>query len=303
MTAIYLLIGAGIDAVFGEPKSIWTRVPHPAVLMGQMVGRLDETLNQGPNKRLNGVFAMCLLVFAFGLLGLVLTRLPFGLAEIIVVAVLLAQKSLVDHVMDVARAILRSTEDGRKSVAMIVGRDTAQMENEHIARAAIESGAENFSDGVIAPAFWFLIFGLPGLLIYKITNTADSMIGYKTEKYRDFGWAAARLDDVLNWIPARISAALILLSSPSDVHIKPLIKDARKHRSPNAGWPESAMARVLNVALAGPRSYDGQMQEFPFVNPDGRRNVAAEDIRQSVGVLWKSWGIGLFIVALSVFVI
>ena len=174
-------------------------------------------------------------------------------------------------------------------VARIVGRDTSEMDQPAIARGAIESAAENFSDGVIAPVFWFAIAGLPGLLLYKFTNTADSMIGYKTPRHAQFGWAAARFDDALNWIPARITAALIAVSHLDFGSLSAIRADAVLHRSPNAGWPEAAMARVLGVALAGPRSYDGQVQDFPFVNASGQKDIGPEQIEASVRALWRAW--------------
>jgi adenosylcobinamide-phosphate synthase len=189
----------------------------------------------------------------------------------------------------VAAGLIHSLGDGRRAVSMIVGRDTADMDEAAVARAAIESAAENFSDGVIAPIFWFALAGLPGLLMYKIVNTADSMIGYKTERYAEFGWAAARLDDVLNWIPARLTALLICLRFGLWRHWPQIVADAWRHRSPNAGWPEATMARALNVALAGPRSYDGELRDFPFVNPDGDECPGASEVTQSTSVLWQCW--------------
>jgi adenosylcobinamide-phosphate synthase len=167
-----------------------------------------------------------------------------------------------------------------------------------IARGAIESAAENFSDGVIAPAFWLLVAGLPGLMLYKITNTADSMIGYRTPRHEDFGWAAARFDDLLNVIPARLTAFLIALTHGLTRARPEIARDARLHRSPNAGWPEAAMARALNVALSGPRSYDGKMRDFPFVNDAGHKTIGAPEVEAACTALWRSWGATLSAVAL-----
>lgn len=285
-----------LDAAFGEPRLIWDRMRHPAVLMGQAVGWIDQRFNRGESQRLAGTLAFGGLVVAAGLLGWILALLPGHLAEVIVGAVLLAQRSLVDHVRAVADGLRLSVGDGRRTVAMIVGRDTSAMDGPAVARAAIESAAENLSDGVIAPAFWFLVGGLPGLLIYKITNTADSMIGHRTPRHQRFGWAAARLDDLLNLIPARLTAALIWLTAPRRDVWPAIIADARLHRSPNAGWPEAAMAQVLDVALSGPRSYGGQMRDFPHVNKAGAREIGADEIDASIAVLWRTWGIGLGIV-------
>ncbi len=181
-----------------------------------------------------------------------------------------------------------SLPGGRRAVSMIVGRDTATLDAPGISRAAIESAAENLSDGVIAPAFWFLIAGLPGLMLYKITNTADSMIGHRTPRHEQFGWAAARLDDLLNLIPARLTALLIALTH-GWTDPRPILRDAPLHRSPNAGWPEAAMAVVLNIALSGPRAYHGEMRDFPWVWTEGRRDPGPDQIDAACSALWRTW--------------
>lgn len=285
-----LVLALLADAVLGEPRILWDRVPHPAVLMGRLISILDTRVNHGENRRLKGAISFAGLCIAMVALGVLITVLPFGwLFELIGATILLAHRSLVDHVRDVANALRVSEASGRASVARIVGRDTRDMNTSQISRAAIESAAENFSDGVVAPAFWFLIFGLPGLLLYKITNTADSMIGYRTPRHEEFGWAAARFDDLLNLIPARATAALILLVTQRFDKTRAVLRDAPKHRSPNAGWPEAAMAVSLNIALSGPRSYEGEMRDFPFVNPQGRHVANAQDIDASVQILWRVW--------------
>jgi adenosylcobinamide-phosphate synthase len=182
---------------------------------------------------------------------------------------------------------------------MIVGRDVAALDESAVSRAAIESAAENFSDGVVAPVFWFLLAGLPGIVAYKLVNTADSMIGYRNEKYLEFGWAAARLDDVMNYFPARISAGLIAFATGSAEAIKVVRADARQHRSPNAGWPEAAMAGALGVALSGPRVYAGQLTDDSFVNKAGRTDLGAADIARAVRVLWQAWALMLAGLALG----
>nr|WP_212770009.1 adenosylcobinamide-phosphate synthase CbiB [Thalassovita mangrovi] len=281
-----------LDAALGEPKWLWSRLPHPAVLMGRAVGWADERFNSGDQRRANGILTMAGLAIGALLLGWVVSL--FGPAvEIVIAAILFAQRSLVDHVKAVADALRLSVGDGRMSVAMIVGRDTSDMDRPAVARAAIESAAENFSDGVIAPIFWFAILGLPGLLLYKITNTADSMIGYRTPRHQNFGWAAARFDDLLNLIPARLTALLIAIPHGVLRDWPAIVRDARRHRSPNAGWPEAAMARAIGVALSGPRSYDGEMRDFPFVHPEGRDDIGPDDIDAATRVLWTGWGIVL----------
>ena len=283
-----------LDAIFGEPKWLWDRMPHPAVLMGRAVAWADNLFNTG--SYIGGVVAVALLVWAMFCLGLLLMMVPGVWVEGIIGAVLLAQRSLVQHVQAVADALRLSRSDGRSAVALIVGRDVRGMDGPAVARAAIESAAENFSDGVIAPLFWFMVAGLPGLLIYKIVNTADSMIGYRTPKYERFGWAAARLDDVLNWVPARLTALLIWLVATTRAPWAAIRRDAALHRSPNAGWPEAAMAPALGVALSGPRSYEGEMQDFPWVHDMGRKDAGPADIEGAVRLLWKAWTLALVVV-------
>ena len=298
MSASILTAALLLDAALGEPRTIWSRWPHPAVLMGRAVGWMDTRLNQGESRRARGVLAMAALGLGAILLGNLIHALPdFGLIEVLVVAILLAQKSLVEHVRAVGDGLRMSIGEGRRAVARIVGRDTAAMDQPAVARAAIESAAENLSDGVIAPAFWYLLGGLPGLLLYKITNTADSMIGHRTRRHEAFGWAAARLDDLLNLIPARLTAALIALAHGRRDAARPILRDAPLHRSPNAGWPEAAMAVVLNTALSGPRSYNGQMRDFPWVFPEGGRNPGPAQIDLACRALWRAWGLMLAIVA------
>jgi adenosylcobinamide-phosphate synthase len=298
MSAGLLVVAMALDAALGEPKQIWDRYPHPAVLMGRAVDWVDQKWNTGAMRRIKGTLAMAALAVGAIALGLVLHLIPdFGVIEVVVVAILLAQKSLVDHVRAVAAGLRVSLAEGRTAVSMIVGRDTASLDEHGVARAAIESAAENFSDGVVAPIFWYLVLGLPGILLYKITNTADSMIGHRTPRHEEFGWAAARLDDVLNWIPARISAALIALSH-GHIDPKPILRDAPLHRSPNAGWPEAAMAVVLNVALSGPRSYDGKKQDFPWVYPEGLRTIDEAEVDSACTALWRAWAATLGLVAI-----
>ena len=186
-----LVIALLLDAIVGEPRWLWSRLPHPAVLMGRSVGWIDACFNHGASRRLAGALSFAGLVIGAGVSGMALAALPGQVVDVIVLAILLAQRSLVSHIVAVADGLRLSLNDGRRAVAMIVGRDTRDMDESAVARSAIESAAENLSDGVIAPVFWFAVAGLPGLLIYKITNTADSMIGYRTPKHEAFGWAAA----------------------------------------------------------------------------------------------------------------
>lgn len=301
MSAALLIPAMLLDAALGEPKLLWSRYPHPAVLMGRAVGWADARLNHGPARRLKGAAAMAGLGGAALLLGWLIHLIPdCGVLEIVTVAVLLAQRSLVDHVRVVGDGLRMSITEGRRMVARIVGRDTAAMDGPAVTRAAIESAAENLSDGVIAPLFWYLIAGLPGLLLYKITNTADSMIGHRTPRHEQFGWAAARFDDLLNLIPARLTALLILLSHGRFDATRIILRDAPLHRSPNAGWPEAAMAVVLGISLSGPRSYNGEMRDFPWVYPEGQRSPGPAQIDAACTALWRAWGLMLCLTCLMV---
>ena len=293
MSATLLIPAMLLDAALGEPKWLWDRYPHPAVLMGRAIGWADTRFNAGQNRRLKGAVVMAALGLAAMGIGWAIHAVPdFGILEIIAAAILLAQKSLVQHVRAVADELRLSLQGGRRAVSMIVGRDTATLDEAAVSRAAIESAAENLSDGVIAPAFWFLIGGLPGLMLYKITNTADSMIGHRTPRHEEFGWAAARFDDLLNLVPARLTALLLALSH-GWTDARPILRDAPLHRSPNAGWPEAAMAVILDTALSGPRAYHGEMRDYPWVWPEGRRDPGPDQIDGACSALWRAWA-GMF---------
>ena len=287
-----------LDALLGEPRSIWDRVPHPAVMMGRLIAWCDKRYNAGNTRKAKGAMVMLALGASALIFGWAISVMFGMLGEVVICAILLAQKSLADHVRAVADALRLSLGDGRRSVAMIVGRDTRQMDTSAVARGAIESAAENLSDGITAPIFWFAIGGLPGLLLYKITNTADSMIGYKTPRHLDFGWAAARFDDLLNWVPARITGAIIWAIAPRATW-RQISAEAALHRSPNAGWPEAAMAHALGIALSGPRVYDGQLTDDPFVNAAGKRVLGPDDIDRALHILWQTWA-AIFCAALII---
>lgn len=287
-----LALALVLDAAMGEPRWLWGRLPHPAVLMGRAVGALDRALNRGASRKAKGAATVTALVAGAATIGWFLS-LAGPVADILVAAILLAQRSLADHVGAVAGALRTSLPEGRRAVARIVSRDTADMTEAQVARSAIESAAENLSDGVVAPAFWFLLGGLPGLIVYKVINTADSMIGYRTPRHADFGWAAARLDDLLNLIPARLTALLIAAATGGLGAWRAIASDAARHLSPNAGWPEAAMARALGIALAGPRSYGGQMRELAWVNGAGHREIGANEVERAVWLLWRVWAVCL----------
>ncbi|WP_331374588.1 adenosylcobinamide-phosphate synthase CbiB [Sinorhizobium chiapasense] len=301
---LILVVALVIDRLVGDPDWLWERVTHPVVFFGKAIGLLDEVLNRGSAGALalkvRGLAAILLLLAASIAVGVVFHRLfdvlgAIGfLLEAIVVAVFLAQKSLADHVRHVAQALRQDgLEGGRAAVSMIVGRDPKTLDEPGVCRAAIESLAENFSDGVVAPAFWYAIAGLPGLFAYKMLNTADSMIGHKSPKYLHFGWTAARLDDLANLPAARISILLVAAGAyfkqgaeEARTAIDVARRDHGLHRSPNSGWPEAAMAGALNIQLAGPRTYAGVKVDEPMINEPGRSIATPEDIDDAVSVFY-----------------
>ena len=290
-----LLAAMIIDAIWGEPDWLWRHLPHPVVLFGGLIDKTSQRGNQrrftGRQRRLNGINAMalsgCIALVAgymLGLLGLVV--------EVICLAILLAGHSLHQHVRAVADALARDLDAARRGIGMIVGRRTTGMSAAEICRAAIETDAENLSDGVVAPAIWFLIFGLPGLFLYKMINTADSMIGYKNARFYAFGWAAAKCDDVLNFLPAQLTGWLIALASIGAgggiaAAVKTMFADAPKHASPNAGWPEAAMAGGLGIWLAGPRTYGNRKVIADRFNAAGR-DAQISDIAAGLRVAQKA---------------
>lgn len=291
-----------LDALIGDPDWLWQRIPHPVVLIGRAISMLDRALNRGgatPGmNRAAGALALALVVGGAAGIGWVVHDLLTGTlpvwaafgVEVVAIAVLLAQRSLYEHVARVRTAFDAGGLDGaRVAVSQIVGRDPKSLDAPAVTRASIETTAENFSDGVVAPAFWALIGGLPGVMAYKALNTADSMIGHRTDRYRDFGWAAARADDIANWLPARLSGVIVVAAAGvagySAVRAaQAMWQDAWKHRSPNAGWPEAAMAGALDVALAGPRRYNGAVVDDPWLNSGGDHHPAPERIADGLRI-------------------
>ena len=294
MSNVALLLAALIlDALVGEPEPVWKRVRHPVRIMGDFVGWADKKFNNGERRRAKGAALAAAGVLASLAGGALIEAVPdFGLLEVLVAATLICQKSLLEHVRTVADGLRYGLQEGRSAVGKIVGRDVRELDGDGVARAAIESAAENFSDGVVAPAFWFAVLGLPGIVAYKFINTADSMIGYRNDRFRDFGWATAKLDDIVNYVPARLSAALIAIAHGRWSAFRVMKDDAPRHRSPNAGWPEAALACVLGVALSGPRTYGGVAVEFPFVNSGGRNAISIEDIDRAVNAVRRTWLLG-----------
>ncbi|MFW8585380.1 adenosylcobinamide-phosphate synthase CbiB [Rhizobium beringeri] len=303
---LVLLLALLLDRIAGDPQWLWSRMPHPVVMFGAAISYADRQLNPasltGSQRRMNGIAAILALLLLAVAAGFVFSRFfaLFGLVGILLetglVAIFLAQKSLADHVAAVAAGLRdEGLAGGRAAVSRIVGRDPETLDEPAVCRAAIESLAENFSDGVVAPALWYAVFGLPGLFAYKMLNTADSLIGHKSEKYIDFGWAAARLDDVANWPAARLSILLIAAgawirrgTSAGREAIRVAMRDGALHRSPNSGRPEAAMAGALNVQLAGPRIYGGVIVREPMINDTGRDVATSGDIEDGVSVFYAS---------------
>jgi adenosylcobinamide-phosphate synthase len=266
--------------------------------MGALITWLDTRLNSGGNRRWKGVAMLALLLLtglAVSLLIVAVTRrIPFGFViEALLASSLLAQKELGRAVKAVADGLATSLDAGRSAVSHIVGRDPQVLDQSGVAKAAIESLAESTSDGIVAPLFWLLIGGLPGIVLYKAANTADSMVGHRTERYAEFGWASAKFDDLINWIPARLTALLIagasfLVRRADAEHAWSMaLRDARKHASPNAGWPEAAFAGSLGLSLGGLRSYDGEVHDLPAFG-DGRSDLTALDILKSLELYWMA---------------
>jgi adenosylcobinamide-phosphate synthase len=294
---LMLVAGLAIDALFGDMPAIFRHVPHPVVLAGRAIAFFDRKLNREvrseESRRVRGIITVIVLVGSAALVGLVIERVCRGsllgaIVEIMLIATLVAQRSLYEHVAAVASALDKGgLAGGRAAVRHVVGRDPMSLDAHGVARAAIESLAENFSDGVVAPVFWYLILGLPGLFAYKMANTLDSMIGHRTPRYLSFGWAAARLDDVLNAVPAPLSGLLLVIAAAFAKSGRPghalaiMLRDGRKHHSPNAGWPEGAMAGALNLALAGPRRYPEGLVADPWIG-DGSARAATSDIGRAL---------------------
>jgi len=292
-----LLLALALDAAFGDPDRLYRAVAHPITLIGRGIGWLDGRCNRDSDRagvrRAWGTAATAIIAGAALLLGWLLHRglqaLPLGwLVEAGLMSTLIAQHGLFKHVAAVATGLERNgLKGGRDAVRHIVGRDPDSLDEPGVARAALESLAENFSDGVTAPLFWALLLGLPGILAYKAVNTADSMVGHRTPRHEAFGWAAARLDDLLNLVPARLAglllaaAALLMPGGDPRSALRTMWRDAPKHRSPNAGWPEAALAGALGLALAGPRRYHGERVDDAWMG-SGRAEATIDDIRRGL---------------------
>jgi adenosylcobinamide-phosphate synthase len=298
MSAALALLAMLIELCIGYPERLTRAIGHPVIWIGGLIARCDRLLNRERPPRLRRLLGILALMLVLGIVGAIafvaqslLLRLPYGLIAVAVLAsTMIAQCSLHRYVANVASAL---DEDGldaaRRAVSHIVGRDTAELDRAGVARAAIESLAENFSDAIVAPVFWLLAAGLPGIALYKTINTADSMIGHRTPRHADFGWAAAKLDDLVN-LPASRLAALLLIGAAvlrKDASApgawRTVRRDAAGHRSPNAGYPEAAMAGALDLSLAGPRVYGGVRVGDAFMG-DGRREADTKDIDRALAL-------------------
>lgn len=294
---ILLVVGLILDAALGRMGPVFRVIPHPVVLIGRLVSWCDTKLNRPHRSQMDravrGALTVLVITVLAGVVGWGVQWLThhhdFGwMVELFLITALLAQRELYTAVKRVKTALQRDgLESARTEVGQIVGRDPAYLDEAGISRAAIESLSENFSDGVVAPVFWYVLFGFPGLLVYKAINTLDSMIGYKNDTYRAFGFTAARLDDVVNLIPARLAGLLLTLAAIVTPRASPLSafrimwRDASKHNSPNAGWPEAATAGALGVALAGPRRYAKHTADAPWIG-DGSAELSAVHIRRAL---------------------
>ena len=294
--AFIMLLAFAFDVALGDPQWLYRVLPHPVALLGRLIDWLETRLNRterGARARfVRGAIVTAACILLAGALGLGIAFLCRGvtggwLIEAAVASSLIAFRGLHDHVLAVIKGLGQSLSAARDAVGHIVGRNPDVLDAPGIARAAAESLAENFSDGVVAPLFWYLLFGLPGLFVYKALNTLDSMVGYRNPRFEQFGKTAAKLDDWANWLPARLAglifcaAAIVLPKGDAAAAWRTMRRDAAKHRSPNAGWQEAALAGALGFALAGPRRYGSETVQDHWMG-DGRRNLETADIRAAL---------------------
>ena len=307
-----LAVALAADWAVGDPHVLFAVIPHPVRIIGWLVAALESRLNREwrseATRARRGAFLVASMVLLTGAAGYAIAVFSrshrWGWAlEFIFVVVLLVQRSLFDHVYAVAVALREEgLDEGKAAVRHIVGRDLDHLDEHGVARAAIESCAENFSDGVVAPVFWYALLGLPGLFIFKTVNTMDSMIGHRSKRYRAFGMVAARLDDVMNFIPARLAGLMIALAAVFTPTANPfralstMVKDAGRHSSVNAGWPEAAMAGALDLALAGPRRYGEVLANDPWIG-SGRARATEADIRRALFLYVVACAVDIAVVA------
>ena len=281
---IALFVGWLLDLLFGDPP----RLPHPVVWFGRMIAYGEHRLNRGQGRKAKGAaMAVGLIITVFGLTWLIhyaLSALPLLIVfDAVVIFYCLAGTTLIREVKEVFLAVDRSLEEGRVQVARIVGRDTSELSAQEVRTAALETLAENLSDGVIAPLFWLMLLGTPGMLAYKMVNTLDSMIGYKTERYRDFGCWAAHIDDIANYIPARLTALLMVIASGRISLVRFVRRYGRCHASPNSGYPEAALAGILDCRFGGPHYYFGQLFDKPYIGHNDRP-LTTDDMKTAIRI-------------------
>ena len=285
-----------VERWLGYPPRLVDLIGHPVIWMGRFISFMEKGVDKrerSPQQRREaGIFTLAVLLLVTGAIAVLVQQVvrsfPLGwVIEVLIGSAFLAQKELGRAVKAVADALGLSLEAGREAVSHVVGRDPQALDEAGVSRAAIETLAESTSDGVVAPWFWLVLLGLPGIALYKAINTADSMIGHLNDRYRDYGWAAARLDDLVNLVPARFSAGLVVVAcflvpgaSPSGAW-QAAMRDARKHKSPNSGWPEAAFAGALGFSLGGPRAYEGEVVDLPTMGR-GRATLTAGDIEKSL---------------------
>ena len=282
-----LLAGWLLDKLLGDPQHL----PHPVVGFGKMISFAEHRLNRGTHRKAKGaVVALTLIIFVFVAIWLLRTLLTSHLPVIvtllldtIIIFYCLAGTTLIREVRAVFLALDRSLDEGRRQVARIVGRDTSELSAQEVRTAALETLAENLSDGVIAPLFWLALLGTPGMLAYKMVNTLDSMIGYRTERYKDFGCWAARIDDVANYIPARLTALLMVVASGRISLLRFVRHYGRNHASPNSGYPEAALAGILDCRFGGPHRYFGQLFDKPYIG-DNDRPLTTADMKIAIRI-------------------
>ena len=279
-----LLLGWLLDFNFGDPS----RLPHPIVWFGKMISWGEHRLNKGSHRMAKGaMMAVCFILLVFfvmwGFKQLVPSKVLWLIVDTVIIFYCLAGTTLIREVREVFLALDRSLDEGRQQVARIVGRETSQLSAQEVRTAALETLAENLSDGVIAPLFWFALLGTPGMLAYKMVNTLDSMIGYRTERYKDFGCWAARIDDVANYIPARLTALLMVIASGKWSLLKFVWKNGRKHASPNSGYPEAALAGILNCRFGGPHYYFGELFDKPYIG-ENDRELTTQDMHTAARI-------------------
>ena len=298
------------ERIFGYPKPLYQTIGHPVEWIGKLLAALEIALYDSEAEpmqaRLRGAVTLIALVIAAAvptiLISSVLSHFNYGwIIEALLATTLIAQHSLHEHVSAVGKGLDISLTEGRKAVSLIVGRDPAALDESGVVKGALESLAENTSDGIVAPVFWFALLGLPGIAIYKVINTADSMIGHKSERFIHFGWAAARLDDLVNLPASRLTGLMFAGAAAwndkvrGKIALQAMWRDAPKHNSPNAGWPESALAASLGVKFGGPRRYDGSLVDLPWMG-EGRETLNRDDIRKGLRLYGRAMTI-LFCVA------